>query len=127
MEIPNRIEFISYTSEYHDQVIDVLREFFQLETVCISTGINKNLEAQRDLEKFSSEIMEKANINVIAKDVDTNKVVGAALNLIQVDNAVACKSSILNHRYFDYRSMNNQHRILKFFAMKSVEARTQKV
>lgn len=79
------------------------------------------------MEKFSSEIMEKANINVIAKDVVTNKVVGAALNLIQVDNAVACKSSVLNHRYFDYRSMNSQHHILKFFAMKNVEVRTQKV
>lgn len=82
-----KVEFINYSPEYHDQVMEVMREsFFQFESVCIGSEINIVEDAQRELEKLCDDALLKSNVSLIAKDVARNKIVGVSINVIQVIN-----------------------------------------
>lgn len=86
IEIPQKIEFISYSPEYHDQVLEVIRQsFFRYETVSVGSEIDKNLDAQKDLELLCIDVLKKSGVSLIARDVEKNLVVGAALNVLQVN------------------------------------------
>lgn len=83
--VPNKIEFISYSPEYFEQVLDVMRKsFFMYETVSVSSGIDKSVEAQKDLERLCEDVLNKSGTSIIARDVEKDKIVGAALNVIHV-------------------------------------------
>ena len=85
LDFPRKIEFLSYSPLYRDQVLDVMKKsFYQRETVCIATEINKNIEAQKDLEILCDDVLRKGCISVVAKDVELDLIVGAAINVIQV-------------------------------------------
>lgn len=86
IEEPRKIEFISYSPEYRDQVLSVLKEgYFPYETVSVGYEISKNVEAQKELEPLYTDVLEK-NLSIIAKDVESNKIVGVVLNLILVNH-----------------------------------------
>lgn len=83
--LKTKIVFITYYSEYRDEVMEVMRKsFFKYETVSVGSEIDSNEEAQRDLEKLCEDALEKSNSSFLAKDVETNKIVGVAINVIQV-------------------------------------------
>lgn len=83
--LKTKIEFSIYSQKYYDDVIEVLRKsFFQYETVCIGSKINTNEEAQRELEKLCDDALKKSNVSFVARDVEKNKIVGVAINVIQV-------------------------------------------
>lgn len=85
IDAPNKIEFISYSPEYYHQVLEVIRKsFFAYETVSIGSGIDKNLEAQKDLELLCDDVLKRSGVSLIARDVEKNLIVGVALNVIQV-------------------------------------------
>lgn len=87
IEVPDKIEFVSYSPEYYEQVLDVMRNsFFQYETVSVASGVNKNVEAQKDLEILCSDVLKRNSISLMARDVDKDKIVGISLNVIQVAN-----------------------------------------
>lgn len=80
-----KVEFISYRPEYYNQVLDVIRiAFFKYETVCISSEINTNEEAQNDLCGLCEDVLKKSGVSIIARDVMKDKIVGVALNVVQV-------------------------------------------
>lgn len=84
--IPQEIEFISYSPGYHEGVLEVMRKsFFQYESVCIGTEINKTIEAQKDLEILCEDVLRKSGVSVIARDVESDKIVGVCLNVVQVE------------------------------------------
>lgn len=86
IEIPQKIEIISYSPEYHDQVLEVIRKsFFRYETVSVGSEIDKNIDAQKDLELLCIDVLKKSGVSLIARDVEKNLVVGAALNVLQVN------------------------------------------
>jgi hypothetical protein len=89
IEAPNKIEFISYSPEFHDQVLEVIRKaFFAYETVAVASGIDKNVEAQKDLEQLCDDVLKRSGVSLIARDVEKNLIVGVALNVIQVFTGV---------------------------------------
>jgi hypothetical protein len=86
LEVPQKIDFISYSPKYRDQVIDVIRKsFFQFETVSVGSEIDKNVEAQRDLERLCDDALQRSGVSIIAKDAEKDLVVGVAINVIQVN------------------------------------------
>lgn len=86
IDIPRKIEFLSYSPQYHEQVLDVIRKsFFQCETVSVGSEINKNVEAQKDLEILCDDVLKRSGVSVIARDVESDLIVGASLNVIQVE------------------------------------------
>lgn len=85
IEAPNTIEFVSYSPEFYDQVLNVIRKsFFLYETVSIGSGIDKNLEAQKELESLCDDVLRNSAVSIVARDVEKGLIVGVALNLIQV-------------------------------------------
>lgn len=79
------IEFIPYTFEYYDQTIEVIRKsFFQYETVCVGSEINLNSVAQKDLEGLCYDALKKSDVSIIARDIESDKIVGVSINVIQV-------------------------------------------
>lgn len=85
IEIPNRIEFISYSPKYYEQVLNVIRKsFFIYETVSVASEIDKNIEAQKDLELLCDDVLKRSGVSIIARDVEKDEIVGVALNVIQV-------------------------------------------
>jgi ribosomal protein S18 acetylase RimI-like enzyme len=85
LDTTKQIEFISYRAEYHDQVLEVIRNaFFNQESVSVASEIDKNVDAQRDLEGLCEDVLKKSCVSIIARAVDNDKVVGVALNVIQV-------------------------------------------
>lgn len=86
IETPRKIEFTSYSSQYQDQVLEVIRKsFFRYETVSIGSEIDKNLDAQKDLELLCIDVLKRSDVSLIARDVEKDLVVGVALNVLQVD------------------------------------------
>jgi hypothetical protein len=84
-EIPQKIEFISFSPEYREQTLDVIRKgFFLHETVAVASEIDKNIEGQNDLLKLCEDVLNKSNVTIIARDVEKDLIVGASLNVIQV-------------------------------------------
>lgn len=110
INIPNKIEFISYSPQYHDQVLDVIRKsFFQYETVSVGSEINTNAEAQKDLEILCDDVLTKSGVSVIARDVEGDKIVGVSLNVIQVKTIkILIRMSAAINQSFNCRSMNHQ-------------------
>jgi hypothetical protein len=87
-----KIEIIPYSSDLLEPTLEVIRKsFFKNETVCIANQINHNLDAQKDLEKLVVDALEKRNVSVVARDVSNNKIVGAAINVIQVRAKKHCR------------------------------------
>jgi len=85
LNVPQAIEFISYESQYREQVLDVIRRgFFLHETVSIGSEINTNVDAQKDLEGLCDDVLQRGAVSIIARDVEANTIVGVALNVIQV-------------------------------------------
>ena len=85
IEAPSRIEFISYSPEFYNQTLDVIRKsFFLYETVSIGSGIDKNLDAQKELEGLCNDVLKASGVSIIARDIEKDLIVGVALNLIQV-------------------------------------------
>lgn len=85
IEVPTKIEFLSYSPEYYEQVINVIREsFFQYETVSIASGVNKNADAQRDLEILCTDVLKRDGVSLMAREIETDKIIGVSLNVIQV-------------------------------------------
>ncbi|CRK97152.1 CLUMA_CG010549, isoform A [Clunio marinus] len=85
IELGSRIiEIISYTPEYHDQVLDVVKKaFFRYETVSIGSGVNESSEAQTEIAVLCSKVLEKSLVSIIARDKQLNKIVGVSINLLQ--------------------------------------------
>lgn len=87
IEVPEKIEFLSYSSKYYEQVLDVIRKsFFQYETVSVASGVNKNVEAQKDLEILCSDVLKRNGVSLMARNVGQDKIIGVSLNVIQVDS-----------------------------------------
>lgn len=85
LKTPQKIEFISYLPKYREQVLDVIRKaFFMCETVSIASEIDKSVEAQKDLERLCDDVLKKSGVSIIARDVEKDLIVGAALNVLQV-------------------------------------------
>lgn len=98
IEVPQKIEFISYSPEYRDQVLNVIRKsFFQFETVSVGSGINKNVEAQKDLELLCDDVLKRSGVSLIAREIENDKIVGAALNVVQVRAEILIRS--LNSKF----------------------------
>lgn len=84
-EVPQKIEFISYSPEYREQTLDVIKNsFFKFETVSVASEINTNPAGQDDLIKLCEDALQRSNVSIIARDVEKNLIIGAALNVIQV-------------------------------------------
>lgn len=82
-----KIQFLPYSAEFYEQSMEVMRQnFFQGETVSIGCEINKNVEAQKDLEGLCADALRKSNVSIVARDVQKDKIVGIAINVIQVNN-----------------------------------------
>lgn len=85
LEVPQKIEFISYSPEYRDQVMNVMRKsFFQYETVSVGSEIDKNIEAQNDLELLCDDALKRSGVSIVARDVEKDLIVGVTINVIQV-------------------------------------------
>ena len=85
LEVPNKIEFISYSPRYRQETLDVIRQaFYPFETVSIASEISGNVEAENDLQGLCNDILQKTGVSIIARDVGKNKLVGVAINLVQV-------------------------------------------
>lgn len=79
------IEFIPYSANYYEQSIEVIRKsFFQYESVSVGSEIDKNIEAQKDLEVLCDDAFKKSDVSIIARDVKLDKIVGVCINVIQV-------------------------------------------
>lgn len=88
-DLNKTIELIPYTSKYYDQTIEVIRKaFFKYETVSVGSEIDHNIEAQKDLESLCDDALKKSDVSIIARDVESDKIVGVAINVIQVRNFV---------------------------------------
>lgn len=87
IEVPEKIEFISYSLEYRDQVLNVIRKsFFQYETVSVGSEIDKNIAAQQELEILCDDVLTKSGVSLMARDVEKDLIVGVSLNVVQVKN-----------------------------------------
>ena len=88
-DLNKNIVLIPYSTQYYDQTIDVIRKsFFKYETVSVGSEIDQNIDAQKDLEGLCDDALKKSNVSIIAKDVELDKIVGVAINVIQVRNYV---------------------------------------
>lgn len=86
IEVPEKIEFLSYSPEYYEQVLDVIRKsFFQYETVSVASGVNENVDAQKDLEVLCTDVLKRDGISLMARDMIKDRIIGVSLNVIQVD------------------------------------------
>jgi hypothetical protein len=80
-----KIEFLPYSPQYYEQTIEVIRQsFFQFETVCIGSEINSSAGGQKDLEGLCKDALNRSDVSVIARDVSSDKIVGVAINVVQV-------------------------------------------
>lgn len=110
-EVPQKIEFISYSPEYREQTLDVIKNsFFKFETVSVASEINTNPAGQDDLIKLCEDALQRSNVSIIARDLEKNLIVGAALNVIQVSLIYIFDFSQKKHTYhvfyFTSRSKN---------------------
>lgn len=79
------IEFISYSSQYRDEVLAVIKQaFYPHETVCKASEVSLNAEAVIELQAVCDDVLSKSGTTIVARDVEKNKLVGVALNLIKV-------------------------------------------
>lgn len=86
IEVPERIEFLSYSPQYYEQVINVIRNaFFKYETVSVASGVSENIEAQRDLEILCADVLKRNGVSIMARDIEKEKIIGVSLNVIQVE------------------------------------------
>lgn len=80
-----KVEILSYSPEYKQGILDVMRSsFFPRELFCKAAQIAGNRQAEDDLLGLVDDCLSKSKVSMVAKDVDTGKVVGASVNLIQV-------------------------------------------
>lgn len=130
IEVPFKIEFISYEPKYREQVLNVIRKsFFLYETVSVASEIDKNIGGQKDLELLCDDVLRKSGVSIIARVVENDEIVGVALNVIQVQMK-NCKFLIRKKLivYCCLRSRNRQvtHRhISKYFETCTVKLKTR--
>lgn len=110
LEIPEKIEFISYNDQYREKTLSVgfkgfsyfgpcnnlnnffnflfvqviRNSFFKYEIGCVTCEIDSSLEAKKDLESLCEEVLRSSGVSIIARDVTNDNIVGVALNMIQV-------------------------------------------
>lgn len=85
IEEPKKIEFVSYSSEYRQETLEVIRNaFFPDETVSIASEIAGNREAENDLLGLVDDCLAKTGVSLLAREVESGKIVAASINLIQV-------------------------------------------
>jgi hypothetical protein len=129
IEVPTKIEFISYSPKYYDQVLEVIRKsFFLYETVSIASEIDKNIEGQKDLELLCDDVLKKSGVSIIARDVEKDKIVGVALNVIQVGIINFLSENFTDSLSLLPRSRKIQvthHLTSRHFATKVVKLKTQ--
>ncbi|KAG5679548.1 hypothetical protein PVAND_009108 [Polypedilum vanderplanki] len=91
--LETKIEFLPYSSKYYEEVINVIRQsFFQFETVCIGSEIDKNIEGQKDLEGLCNDALNRRNnVSIVARDVCKDKIVGVSINVLQ-NKLIACNN-----------------------------------
>lgn len=113
--IPQKIEFISYSPEYLEGVLEVLRKsFFQYESVCIGSEINKTIDAQKDLEMLCKDVLRKSGVSVIARDVESDKIVGVCLNVVQVNEISSDAPSYFEKIQNDHFQTANANSLMDF-------------
>lgn len=85
IQVVKKIDILSYTSEYRQGVLDVMRKsFFSNEVFCKALKIPGNVDAENDLLGLVDDCLARSKVSLVAKDSDTGKIIGAAVNLIQV-------------------------------------------
>lgn len=83
--VPQKIEFVSYSPENHDEVLELIRNaFYRYETVSVATGIYGNVEAEKEMLQFCSQFLKKPSVSIVARDVEEDKLIGVAFNMVQV-------------------------------------------
>lgn len=85
VEVPKKVEFISYSPQYRQETLDVIRNaFFPDETVSIASEIPGNVEAENDLLGLVDDCLTKTGVSLVARDVASGKIIAVSINLIQV-------------------------------------------
>lgn len=85
IQAPKKIEFVSYSSKYRQETLDVIRNaFFPDETVSIASGIAGNVDAENDLLGLVDDCLKKTGVSLVAREVESGKIIAASINLIQV-------------------------------------------
>ena len=62
----------------------IRNSFFKYEIGCVTCEIDSNLEAKKDLERLCVEVLRSSGVSIIARDVNSDEIVGVAINMIQV-------------------------------------------
>ncbi|XP_072390409.1 uncharacterized protein [Diabrotica undecimpunctata] len=94
------IEYISLTSEYLEDALDVLRQsFYRYEAGCFAVGLSEDLEAMAEMDSYMIDVA-KGGISVVAVEKATNIVCGVAFNKIQIDQGPSG-----NNYYKNYMNM----------------------
>jgi len=113
--IPQKIEFISYSPGYHEGVLEVMRKsFFQHESICIGSEINKTIDAQKDLEILCDDVLRKSDVSVVARDVESDKIVGVCLNVVQVNEPSSDAPSYFEKIQKDHFKTANANSLMDF-------------
>lgn len=80
-----KIVIQNYTENFKDMVLNVMKKsFFLYEAVSIGSQIDKNVNAQKDLELLCLDALKSSGVTLIALDKETGIVVGVSINVIQV-------------------------------------------
>lgn len=97
IEVPEKIEFVSYAPEDCEEVLQLIpKAFYRFETVSSSTKICENAEALKELLEFCKSLLEKTKVAIVARDVAKNKIVGFSFNFIQVTTTICCEKRALS-------------------------------
>ena len=62
----------------------IRKSFFLYEAVSVGAEIDKNFEAQKELELLCLDVLKTSGVSLIAVDNETETVVGVSINVIQV-------------------------------------------
>lgn len=79
------IEYVSYSQKDHyDGTIELLhKEFYRYEVTCAAVNLESDLESQLELDELVRNVL-RDGVSIVAVEKSTGKVVGAAINKIQV-------------------------------------------
>lgn len=85
VNVLKKVEILSYSPEYRQGTLDVIRNaFFPRELFCKAAQIAGNKAAEDDLLGLVDHCLSNSKVSMVAKDVDSGKIVGVSVNLIQV-------------------------------------------
>lgn len=106
----------NYTENYEEMVLNVMRKsFFLHEAVSVGSEIDKNVNAQKDLELLCLDALKTSGVTLIAIDKETGVLVGVSINVIQVGSLlIVCKIFLyFIHLYFRQKQSPVKVHILK--------------